>query len=521
MMKKKYEVDEKVVLRVPLFPINKYYELFCSNNSEVEKNLSDYAVQEMISIASKNLLPELLKELANNKGISKKVLQSCIKYLIRSSSRCTPYGICAGVALMEMSHTTNVEVTENVCKRSRPDMGWLFSVIKEIEKEEKILQNLKIMVNPMCYNKSGRIINPYYYAKDNSHARESISIKYTKQVRLVEELVKDRVSYKELYCKMQERNKDVPSEIIHNFLKDLLDKGYLLTELWSPLVNENPFEYLIKKLEVNSEAHIWHNQLKNILYELKKYDGTAIGLGMELRSTILQKMSVIKNSQEYLQVDCERDLKGTRISYKIGDCIEETIEMLLKISDEKYERPYLADYKSKFLEKYGYSAAVPILELLDEDMGIGLPENYKQYNSVNSRYNYSKSHLREFLDFKYEEALYNNQNEIILTDEDIELLCMQDKKEFEYPSSLEVCVKVISDGQDAINQGDFRIQFVGAEITDMAGKSLGRFSGQWESNMEKRFHENRHDTGKTVKTDHRLRHTDADRQYLSAALQHR
>lgn len=39
--------------------------------------------------------------------------------------------------------------------------------------------------------------------------------------------------------------------------------------------------------------------------------------------------------------------------------------------------PHWTQYRNDFIEKYGIDCQVPILELLDEDLGLGAPPDYK------------------------------------------------------------------------------------------------------------------------------------------------
>lgn len=46
--------------------------------------------------------------------------------------------------------------------------------------------------------------------------------------------------------------------------------------------------------------------------------------------------------------------------------------------------PHLRDYHLAFLEKYGTDRAVPVLELLDDARGLGLPRAYRQPEAMPS-----------------------------------------------------------------------------------------------------------------------------------------
>ena len=88
--------------------------------------------------------------------------ETLLKYAIRSSTRCTPYGIFSGVDLGTFEKHTDVIVDmEKNQTRTRVDMGWLCAVIKKLEEQNENVLKLSVIFNRQSIVKGERIFNPY------------------------------------------------------------------------------------------------------------------------------------------------------------------------------------------------------------------------------------------------------------------------------------------------------------------------------------------------------------------------
>jgi hypothetical protein len=66
-----------------------------------------------------------------------------LRYLIRMSTRSTPYGLFAGVALARVGPVTNLTIASTcAATRTRPDMAWLMDLVLSAEKNPSIRRRL-------------------------------------------------------------------------------------------------------------------------------------------------------------------------------------------------------------------------------------------------------------------------------------------------------------------------------------------------------------------------------------------
>ncbi|RGI40578.1 hypothetical protein DXB52_15790, partial [Ruminococcus sp. OM04-4AA] len=70
---------------------------------------------------------------------------------------------------------------------------------------------------------------------------------------------------------------------------------------------------------------------------------------------------------------------------------EKVLNCFSKIS-EAAETDFLSKYKNDFIEKYGYHRVVPVMEVLDNDIGIGIPAGIQEQNAIEIRKLVMKQH---------------------------------------------------------------------------------------------------------------------------------
>lgn len=109
-MENNLEIFEKGLIRVPILPVNVWNRLFLkkitSSNSLKEVCENPYFLNGLF-IASRSLFEDFVKN-----GITDKNKQSLIKYIIRSSTRCTPFGLFAGCNTFSFFEKTLLKISD-------------------------------------------------------------------------------------------------------------------------------------------------------------------------------------------------------------------------------------------------------------------------------------------------------------------------------------------------------------------------------------------------------------------------
>ena len=126
-----YEPLEWVLVRSPLLPVERYAELWSGTDSEagLPQAVRDPVVRRAIAVASPSLFERLGRPPSSPSALRRWRL-AVLRYLIRMSTRPTPYGLNAAVSLAGWGAKTDLELGSGEVVRARLDMGLLDALIR-------------------------------------------------------------------------------------------------------------------------------------------------------------------------------------------------------------------------------------------------------------------------------------------------------------------------------------------------------------------------------------------------------
>lgn len=439
-----YTACDFYVARTPLLPIEDYFRVFASGDPakisrELFARFKDPFLEETLAVASRESYEALHRLEAPDKSrASDQMLSTLLKYYIRLTTRPTPYGLFSGVSLGtfgEENYLVLADADQHV-KRARVDMEWLYAVIQKIESIPAVRMALRVRFNDYVYQQGDRLEKPNRTSLQlNSTDNEvGTTIRYTRQVQAVQELAKEFVLFSDLLQELSKRNPEVPLEVIEAFLSQLLENEFLLSELRPPMVNTDALTYvlgILDHIEGDREVEDYQNHLTVIQRDIARYNADKIGAGLADFNAITGKMQSLHKSDNYLQVDLRTNIDCNVLSSELKQELEEFVAAMLKITPEYQVPDEYAAYIDQFVEKYGFSAEVPVLELLDIDRGLGAPSYYAQgavRRPASKRQESPKElRLKRVLKSKTMLALKNGQRSFELTDRDIDYIAGTEK----------------------------------------------------------------------------------------------
>lgn len=125
-----YNVFPEFIYRIPLFSLPKIY------NENWFQSIKSTTALEALFLASPEFLDELLKWEYTQKKQNEihNIRITILKYYLRMSCRCTPFGLFAGCGLGAIGKNDEMVVSsiQKHKSRTRLDMNYLCSLIKEI-----------------------------------------------------------------------------------------------------------------------------------------------------------------------------------------------------------------------------------------------------------------------------------------------------------------------------------------------------------------------------------------------------
>ena len=115
-----YDPIGPVLVRAPVLPVEAYLGL-------APGAPLDPLVRTALAVGSRDLLPQL------DRKDTERARATLLRYLIRMSTRPTPYGLFAAVGLAEPGDATELRIAGAPRTRTRPDMEWLLALVGRLE----------------------------------------------------------------------------------------------------------------------------------------------------------------------------------------------------------------------------------------------------------------------------------------------------------------------------------------------------------------------------------------------------
>lgn len=470
-MKQLFKDVGSFMIRTPSLPIDLLVDnVENSDNIDNIMFLSDSSFyknqfNEAILVASHDLYESIQRYINGDKVRNMDyLLNSVYKYFSRSCSRCTPFGLFSTVSFGDITFKkTSFELRETELKR-KPliDSNWLFEVVYMYE--DRYLKSLKYKINEgvAVYRNKANLFN--CTQNNNSEKINKKSVNYSKAFEIVLEIANDYVSYYEIIENLKKSYPNMDEGIFHTYIHSLIKEDYLISDLRPPLTISNQLEYFISKLieyDINSDIFI------DIKKQIDIYSDESKDEKINCLMNIFNNMKSVYNSKNYLAIDSSFDYKECNLNVNEIKNIDKLINLFIQFNvNDPFD--ILKEYKDKFLGKYGLSRCVSLIELIDNDIGLGFPSHYDRKTNVNNFGGYINPWVK-FFERKYIESIRIN-SEIEITDTDIRMLLSENFEKDRLPKTMEIYFNYIKENGKEV------FQLSNIFGSTYAGKSFGRFS---------------------------------------------
>lgn len=487
MKKNLYSNINTFMIRTPVLSFDNYSHHFEDNfdNTIIEGNILNLCentlFRECILISSKNLY-DTLNNFYNGKNIKKKdyFFQSIYKYLIRMSTRPTPFGLFSSINFGEYTNgETEIVLDESKYKKFvRPDLEWMMGIIKKLEKNS--YEKLNFRLNDSIFTKGNRAFLLHSTQKEENANVGEVSIRVTNPLKDIFNFASKSISYRDLKKYMMEKYGEDKDDKIEGFIFGLIENEYLISNLRPPLTIKDQYLYLIKEVEkLDNEIELL-NRLIEVKELIDNYMKTDLGNGEEKYIELYNKMISIEKTKNVLQVDMKSSMSKNKLNLNIINDINDLMNIFLLISKSFIKSDsYFSIYKQEYIEKYGQDREIHLLEMLDNDIGIGAPMNYdRPKNTKMHTTNVSNSIndvVKKYFNDKYLRAI-KNKTSIKIIDKEINSLELEKYSYYDIPDSLEMNIIVKAKSKENISKNNFKY-YLGPNLgSSHAGKSFGRFS---------------------------------------------
>jgi thiopeptide-type bacteriocin biosynthesis protein len=459
-----YEPAPWLIVRSPLLPSLGPGSI---STTRPRDGLADPRVRRALAIGSPDLLDALQRPEASARDQAR-AKSKLARYLIRMSTRPTPYGAFAAVSLAEWGERTTLTLLNDRDRiRTRPDMGWLVGLCLALDTDAVARTESLWMVNACAVERHGRL-----GLADTAKPQGSVRI--TAAVREVLRLARHPVPYGQLRDHLLESTTGSPEQV-DRLLNQLWEQRLLVTDLRPRLTTANPAVDLRQRLSARGSCAKSARALEELLADMSSFDSApASEAPSRLRGIAARANALHPVSGPVVQSDMARPVgDGGQVNAWVGKECAHAAELLLRLSPEPLGSPDLHTYRRRFLAHYGQQE-IPLLDMLDEHTGIG-PLGHAHASNADISPERAAMRARTLVDLALA-AIRERERVVELTDAMVTSLQTWDPSPATAPISLDLSAFVVATSAQAIDQGNFHV-VVGPNLgASSAGRSLGRFA---------------------------------------------
>lgn len=317
-------------------------------------------IREAVLLASPALAAQVDKLLASSDAPvknRKRVHKALLKYALRLSTRCTPFGTFAGVAVLPVgdgepalgsSHLRHVRATGAVTRR--------------LLEQARAMPQARLYPNPALTERADRLVVTVMRGVDDTDTLASV--RATGPARLAVRTAAGTATRHDIERRISGAYPSAGSAKVQKLVDDLLQAEVLLCEAEHSAFDGDPLARMPAGVEGVTEMRA----------AVARYSESADAVDDGSLEALLRLCSA-GDVQRDVHVDLELDASG-RVPVSVVDAARDAVTALTTAMAHLPATPLLDEFSAAFLERYG-NTLVPFLTAVDEELGIGYPRSYQ------------------------------------------------------------------------------------------------------------------------------------------------
>jgi thiopeptide-type bacteriocin biosynthesis protein len=463
--KQAYRALGACLVRTPMFSI----ENLADANALHNRN-------DLFRFAIATSSPSLFAAVSKKEHRSSDVDIKLRKYFKRMHTRPTPYGVFAGTAIANFGSQTTLRLLNSVHRRrTRLDMEVVYELIDAIESNYIVRQGLPFRTASDIRFQGDRAILLEKHSASALGGKTHSTVRATTLVREILHLCRESVVLSELKRNFYIRAEGQDS-LVDQVIDGLCEEGFLVCDIWPPLNCGSPTKYLefaLDKsgLEENKQVIDWLRMTEKrlaLIDELAPEEATPFFA--DIRHHVGTAPISGKPRAAYLtQTDLSIQTSGV-VGEEVAQRARKLGELLLSMTSAPEGPSNLQVYRRAFQGRFDEEQEVPLLDMIDREVGIGPTSDYQAIPAVND------SRRDKLLLELLSEAIASDKISVELTKQQVELLRTVKRDASRLPLSFDINCIIDAPSIGALNAGAFKT-IVGPNVGVVgAGRTFARFA---------------------------------------------
>lgn len=358
--------------------------IFLEAPTRIKEKMSDPSIREAIFLASPVLDREIQKYLDGRISSEKetnRIKNSFIKYYTRFCSRCTPFGTFATCSYGEIKGQTSRIIKYGIKRHIQFDTFFLSELVRFISSNPEMHKQMLYYANSSIYTIGDKFryiecksMGPIYFHHITSVAKN-------RYLREILEKAGNGIKYREIVDILTKRNIDINDAV--EYVNNLISSQLLQGELELSLKESDILDQIYKFLHEKDINHPDLQAVKTFIAKAKKTfelvsvenDPSKI---VNYYKGIMKEASLLPipyNEKLIVKVDSEiKKPYSAIIDEGTIQELKEVVSFCCRISSLRPDGR-LNNFSNAFYERYE-GQEIPLLEVLDPDIGIGYPPKH-------------------------------------------------------------------------------------------------------------------------------------------------
>jgi lantibiotic biosynthesis protein len=360
--------SDAVVIRCSLGTAAEYPDdpILWGDLDAIARLWSGDAIREAVLLASPVLAAQVDKLLSSSGTGTpvkkrKRLHKALLKYALRLSTRCTPFGMFAGVAVLPVgdqepvlgkSHTRHVRATGAVTRR--------------LLEETRALPQARLYPNPALIERADRLVVTVMRGVDDTHTLASI--RATGPARLAVDTAAGAATRQDIERRVADAYPAAGSAKVQKLVDDLLQAEVLLCEAEHSAFDGDPLTRVPDSVAGVTEMRD----------AVSRYADASDPVDDGSLDALLRLCSAGQEGDKFqhdVHVDLELDASGQMPASAV-EAAHNAIAALAATMAHLPATPALDEFSAEFRERYG-NTLVPFLTAVDGELGIGYPRAYE------------------------------------------------------------------------------------------------------------------------------------------------
>jgi thiopeptide-type bacteriocin biosynthesis protein len=439
-------------------------------------------LREALFVASPDLHRALAKSETLKDGVlADRALLALVRYFTRATCRPTPFGLFAGCTLVEIGSHTHLEfgASSTYSRHTRFDMDYLAELARELSGSSEVRRSTSLASNTSAYLVAGRwhYVATQYVAHGRQYTLDAVDASAAITDTLARALT--GATLDSLASALVDG--DVLIEDARGFIHDLIDAQLLVPVIDPILIGADATQVLLSDVSHVRERREYAEVLSDARDKLIAMDARGVGVpasayaACEMR---LEALPIRTSPGRLFQVDLFKPTTGATLGEGVVAEASRAADILCRLV---YASDRLVDFVRRFELRYDHRE-VPMLEALDDEVGIGLESSAEPNESLTAESSAARQREVWLAELRVRAAAEGTPS-LELTHSDFARLQQNHNRGF--PDSLSIQATLLARSARAADAGEFQLLVNGC-FGPSGGTNIARF-GHLDATLNERL----------------------------------